>query len=183
MATHDPSSTETIYLAGGCFWCTEAVFARVRGVLGVTSGYANGQLANPSYEQVCSGTTGHAECIELRFDPSVLPLEQVLQIFFATHDPTTLNRQGNDVGTQYRSAIFCTHAQQLAAVRAYVQQLQASGQFGAPLVTEVEPLARFWTAEAYHQEYFDHNPRQPYCQYVVAPTVDKLETRFSSWLK
>ena len=175
--------TETIVLGGGCFWCTEAVFDRVRGIVDVESGYANGHLDHPSYDDICTGQTGHAEVVKLDFDPAVISLRDVLLIFFGTHDPTTLNRQGNDVGTQYRSAIFCTHAQQLAAVRAYVQQLQASGQFGAPLVTEVEPLARFWTAEAYHQEYFDHNPRQPYCQYVVAPKVDKLETRFSSWLK
>ena len=177
------SDLQSITLGGGCFWCTEAVFDRVRGVTDVQSGYANGDVAEPTYEQVCSGTTGHAEVVRVTFDPAQISVREILEIFFATHDPTTLNRQGNDVGTQYRSAIFCTHAQQLAAVRAFVQQLQASGQFGAPLVTEVEPLARFWTAEAYHQEYFDHNPRQPYCQYVVAPKVDKLETRFSSWLK
>ncbi|MEG0922946.1 MAG: peptide-methionine (S)-S-oxide reductase MsrA [Comamonas sp.] len=175
--------TETIVLGGGCFWCTEAVFTRVRGVQSVTSGYANGQVPNPNYEQVCSGTTGHAECIELVFDPKVLPLDKALQIFFATHDPTTPNRQGNDVGTQYRSAIYSTTSAQEQAVRSFVQQLSASGQFGAPIVTELAPLQRFWPAEGYHQEYFDNNARQPYCQFVVAPKVDKLETRFSDWLK
>lgn len=183
MAIDERSTTEKIYLAGGCFWCTEAVFSRVRGVQSVTSGYANGHVAQPSYEAVCSGTTGHAECIELVFEPGVLPLAQVLQIFFATHDPTTPNRQGNDVGTQYRSGIYTTSAEQLAAVHAFVQQLADSGQFGAPVVTEVAPLSQFWSAEIYHQEYFDNNPRQPYCQYVVSPKVDKLETRFASWLK
>ncbi len=183
MAIDERSTTEKIYLAGGCFWCTEAVFSRVRGVQSVTSGYANGHVAQPSYEAVCSGTTGHAECIELVFDPAVLPLAQVLQIFFATHDPTTLNRQGNDVGTQYRSGIYTTSTEQLAAARAFVQQLADSGQFGAPVVTEVAPLTQFWPAEIYHQEYFENNPRQPYCQYVVSPKVDKLETRFASWLK
>ncbi|MFE1573685.1 peptide-methionine (S)-S-oxide reductase MsrA [Comamonas odontotermitis] len=183
MAIDERSTTEKIYLAGGCFWCTEAVFSRVRGVQSVTSGYANGHVAQPSYEAVCSGTTGHAECIELVFDPGVLPLAQVLQIFFATHDPTTPNRQGNDVGTQYRSGIYTTSAEQLAAVRAFVQQLADSGQFGAPVVTEVALLTQFWPAEIYHQEYFENNPRQPYCQYVVSPKVDKLETRFANWLK
>lgn len=183
MTPTDGSSTETIYLAGGCFWCTEAVFARVRGVQGVVSGYANGQVPHPTYEQVCSGTTGHAECIEVNFDPQVLPLDVLLQIFFATHDPTTLNRQGNDVGTQYRSAIFVTSGSQQTAVRQFVQQLGQSGQIGAPIVTEIAPLEKFWPAEAYHQEYFDNNARQPYCQFVVAPKVDKLETRFADWLK
>ena len=183
MSDINSLSQETIVLAGGCFWCTEAVFSRVRGVQSVTSGYANGHVAQPSYEAVCSGTTGHAECIELVFDPGVLPLAQALQIFFATHDPTTPNRQGNDVGTQYRSGIYTTSAEQLAAARAFVQQLADSGQFGAPVVTEVAPLTQFWPAEIYHQEYFDNNPRQPYCQYVVSPKVDKLETRFLDWLK
>ena len=183
MSNPDGTTFEKIYLAGGCFWCTEAVFARVRGVHSAISGYANGQVSNPTYEQVCSGTTGHAECIEVTFDPQVLPLDKALQIFFATHDPTTMNRQGNDVGTQYRSAIYTTSDAQLAAVRQFVQQLQASGQVGAPIVTEVQPLLRFWPAEGYHQEYFDNNARQPYCQFVVAPKVDKLETRFSDWLK
>jgi peptide-methionine (S)-S-oxide reductase len=173
----------TIYLAAGCFWCTEAVFGRVRGVVKVVSGYANGQIANPTYEQVCSGTTGHAECVELSFEPQVLPLDKVLHIFFATHDPTTLNRQGNDVGTQYRSGIYTTTPEQLAEATAFVDKLNASGQMGAPVVTEVEPLQHFWNAEAYHQDYFDNNPRQPYCTYVVAPKVDKLETRFADWLK
>ena len=183
MQSEAPSTTEKIYLAGGCFWCTEAVFARVRGVGSVASGYANGAVPNPSYEQVCSGTTGHAECIEVAFDPQVIPLDKVLHIFFATHDPTTLNRQGNDVGTQYRSAIYTTSDAQLVAARAFVAQLQASGQLGAPVVTEVEPLQHFWPAENYHQEYFANNPRQPYCTYVVAPKVDKLESRFTDWLK
>ena len=174
---------ETVVLGGGCFWCTEAVFSRVRGVHGAVSGYANGAIDNPSYEAVCSGTTGHAECIELKFDPSVIQLEQVLDIFFATHDSTTLNRQGNDVGTQYRSGIYTTGAAQQTAVQAYIAQLAASGTVGAPIVTEAEPLQRFWPAEGYHQEYFDNNPRQPYCQYVVGPKVDKLETYFTGWVK
>ena len=183
MSNEAQSTPEKIYLAGGCFWCTEAVFDRVRGVQAVTSGYANGQVANPSYEQVCSGNTGHAECVEVTYDPQVLPLDKLLHIFFATHDPTTLNRQGNDVGTQYRSGIYATNAKQLATARAFVQDLNASGQLGAPVVTELLPLQQFWPAENYHQEYFDNNPRQPYCTYVVAPKVDKLETRFTDWLK
>ena len=183
MTTPNTPNVERIYLAGGCFWCTEAVFARVRGVQSVASGYANGQVEAPTYEKVCEGTTGHAECVELVFDPVQLPLSQVLTVFFATHDPTTRNRQGNDVGTQYRSAIYTTSDAQLAAVQQFVQQLNAAGQFGVPVVTEVEPLRKFWPAEAYHQEYFENNPRQPYCSYVVGPKVDKLETHFSNWLK
>ena len=179
----DGTPTAKIYLAGGCFWCTEGVYTRVRGVTRVVSGYANGHVPNPSYEQICTGTTGHAECVELTFDPAVLPLAQILDIFFATHDPTTLNRQGNDVGTQYRSAVYTTSDAQLQQVRAYMQQLAASGQFGAAIVTEVAPLQQFWPAEGYHQDYFAHNARQPYCQYVVAPKVDKLERGFSHWLK
>ena len=174
---------ETIYFGGGCFWCTEAVFDRVQGVLDVESGYANGHVPHPSYEQVCEGPTGHAEVLKLVFDPAQIGLDLLLEIFFGTHDPTTPNRQGNDVGTQYRSGIYTTSAEQLAAARAFVQQLADSGQFGAPVVTEVAPLTQFWPAEIYHQEYFDNNPRQPYCQYVVSPKVDKLETRFLDWLK
>lgn len=175
--------TDTITLGGGCFWCTEAVFDRVRGMVDVESGYANGHLAHPSYEDICTGQTGHAEVVKLEFDPAIISLRDVLLIFFGTHDPTTLNRQGNDAGTQYRSGIYTTSAEQLAAARAFVQQLADSGQFGAPVVTEVAPLTQFWPAEIYHQEYFDNNPRQPYCQYVVSPKVDKLETRFLDWLK
>ena len=174
---------EVVYFCGGCFWCTEAVFDRVQGVLDVESGYANGHVPQPSYEQVCEGTTGHAEVLKVTFDTEQISLHTLLEIFFGTHDPTTLNRQGNDVGTQYRSGIYTTSAEQLAAVRAFVQQLADSGECGAPVVTEVAPLSQFWSAEIYHQEYFDNNPRQPYCQYVVSPKVDKLETRFASWLK
>lgn len=177
------SNFETIVLASGCFWCTEAVYARLRGVQQVTSGYCNGHVDQPSYEQVCEGDTGLAECVELVFDPQAITLEQVLQVFFATHDPTTLNRQGNDVGTQYRSGIYTTSAQQFAEVQRFVQALGASGQFPAPIVTEVEPLTRFWPAEDYHQEFFALNPRQPYCSFVVGPKVQKFEQKFAALLK
>ena len=173
----------TLYLGGGCFWCTEAVFDRVQGVVDVESGYANGQVPQPTYEQVCTGTTGHAEVIRVQFDPAQLTLEQVLEIFFGTHDPTTLNRQGNDVGTQYRSAIYTTSAQQLTAVQQFVQALNDQQLFGQPVVTEVQPLQSYWPAEDYHQDYFARNPHQGYCAYVVGPKVQKFLTTYAQHAK
>ena len=183
MKNQKDTRLETIVLGGGCFWCTEAVYARLRGVQQVTSGYCNGHVAEPSYEQVCNGDTGLAECVELVFDPQVITLDQLLQVFFATHDPTTLNQQGNDVGTQYRSGIYTTSDEQLSQVRRFVQALAVSGQFNAPIVTEVEPLTRFWPAEDYHQQFFALNPRQPYCNFVVGPKVHKFEQQFAALLK
>lgn len=174
---------ETIYLGGGCFWCTEAVFDRVRGVLDVQSGYANGHVPNPSYEQVCEGTTGHAEVLKVEFDPAQIALEQLLEIFFGTHDPTTLNRQGNDVGTQYRSAIYITTEAQLQQAQAFVQQLNAQNTFGQPVVTQVQPLDNYWPAEGYHQDYFARNPLQGYCAYVVGPKVQKFLHTFAQHVK
>lgn len=174
---------ETIYLGGGCFWCTEAVFDSVQGVLDVESGYANGHVPHPSYEQVCDGTTGHAEVLKVLFDPQVIDLTAVLQIFFGTHDPTTPNRQGNDVGTQYRSAIYTTSEAQLQAVTAFVQALNAENTFGVPVVTQVEALQAYWPAEAYHQDYFARNPQQGYCAYVVGPKVHKFLQTFSRYAK
>ncbi len=176
-------AAETIYLGGGCFWCTEAVFDRVRGIVDVESGYANGHLDHPSYDDICTGQTGHAEVVKLDFDPAVISLRDVLLIFFGTHDPTTLNRQGNDVGTQYRSAIFTTDAQQTAEARALLQEMQNEKAFDAPMVTQIEPLTNYWPAEEYHQDYFLQHPGQGYCAFVVGPKVQKFQKAFSRWLK
>jgi peptide-methionine (S)-S-oxide reductase len=175
--------TETIVLGGGCFWCTEAVFDRVRGIVDVENGYANGHLEHPSYEDVCTGQTGHAEVVKLEFDPAVIGLRDVLLIFFGTHDPTTLNRQGNDVGTQYRSGIYTGSAAQAETARALLQELREEGAYDAPIVTEVEPLSSYWSAEDYHQDYFAKHPNQGYCAFVVGPKVQKFRKAFSRWLK
>ncbi|WP_182287031.1 peptide-methionine (S)-S-oxide reductase MsrA [Comamonas testosteroni] len=176
-------SKETIYLGGGCFWCTEAVFDRVRGIVDVESGYANGHLDHPGYDDICTGQTGHAEVVKLDFDPAVISLRDVLLIFFGTHDPTTLNRQGNDVGTQYRSAIFTTDARQTAQAQALLQEMQNEKAFDAPIVTQIEPLTNYWPAEDYHQDYFLQHPGQGYCAFVVGPKVQKFQKAFSRWLK
>jgi len=180
---YNSGMTETIYLAGGCFWCTEAVFDRVQGVIDVESGYANGHVDHPRYEQVCEGTTGHAEAVKLVFDPQVIGLRQVLEIFFGTHDPTTLNRQGNDVGTQYRSGVYVTTPAQEQVVQDLLREFGQDKTFGAPVVTKVEPLRSWWPAEAYHQDYFARNPQQGYCAYVVAPKVHKLLATFGRYVK
>ena len=173
----------TITLGGGCFWCTEAVFVRVRGVLDVESGYCNGQVPHPTYEAVCTGQTGHVEVVRLRFEDSVISLRDILEIFFTVHDPTTLNRQGNDVGTQYPSGIYTESQEDAVQARAYIHELTQARAFDAPIVTEVQPLTMYSAAEAYHQDYFEHHPHQGYCAYVVAPKVFKLEKSFSHWLK
>ncbi len=177
------SPSETIVLAGGCFWCTEAVFVRVKGVLDVESGYSNGHVPQPSYEAVCSGQTGHAEVVKLTFDPTVIGLRQLLHIFFAIHDPTTLNRQGHDVGSQYRSGIYCTTPEQERVARHVIAELQAEEVFDAPIVTEVQPLHHYWPAEDYHQDFFARNPTQGYCLAVAAPKVAKLRQVFAQWVR
>ena len=177
------SSRETAVLGGGCFWCLEAVFDQLAGVQSVESGYAGGQPANPTYEQVCSGTTGHAEVVRVTFDPAVLPLRDLLGVFFAIHDPTTKNRQGNDVGTQYRSVIFCQTREQRAIAEALVRELDAAKLWPAPIVTEIADAAPFYEAERYHQEYFERNGGQPYCQFIVAPKVAKFRKQFLERLK
>ncbi len=177
------SPSETIVLAGGCFWCTEAVFVRVKGVLDVESGYSNGHVPQPSYEAVCSGQTGHAEVVKLTFDPTVIGLRQLLHIFFAIHDPTTPNRQGHDVGTQYRSGIYCTTPEQERVARHVIAELQAEDVFDAPIVTEVQPLHHYWPAEDYHQDFFARNPTQGYCLAVAAPKVAKLRQVFAQWVR
>lgn len=174
---------ETIYFGSGCFWCTEAVFDRVHGVLDVESGYANGHVPNPSYEQVCTGNTGHAEVLKVTFDPSQICLDALLEIFFGTHDPTTPNRQGNDVGPQYRSAIYTVSAEQLEKAQAFVHMLNTKNLFGQPVVTEVQALHNYWPAENYHQDYFERNPHQGYCAFVVGPKVSKFLKTFTQYLK
>lgn len=170
-------------LGAGCFWCVEAVYQRLEGVASVESGYAGGKVANPSYEQVCSGETGHAEVCQIRFDPAKISFTDVLKVFFSVHDPTTLNRQGNDVGTQYRSVIFYHDQEQKDTAEKIKTELDASGAFDRPIVTQIVPYAQFYKAEDYHQNYFNDNPRQPYCRMVVAPKVEKFEKVFQDKLK
>ena len=172
---------QDITLGGGCFWCTEAVFAQVQGVLAVESGYCNGQFPNPSYEQVCTGQTGHAEVVRVTFDDSIITLRDILAIFFATHDPTTLNRQGHDVGTQYRSGIYVRDEAQAEVARAVL--LEAQQAFGGRVVTEVEPLKDYSRAEDYHQRYFARHPHQGYCAAVIAPKVEKFRRVFAARLR
>jgi peptide-methionine (S)-S-oxide reductase len=177
------SATQTLILGGGCFWCTESVFLQVRGLTQVESGYSNGQAPQPTYEMVCTGTSGHNEVVRLEFDPQQISLTELLEIFFLIHDPTTLNRQGNDVGTQYRSAIYCTTSEQLQAAQAMVQALDAAGDFGKPLVTEVQMLSNYARAEEYHQNFFAKNPGQGYCMAVAAPKVAKFKKTFARLAK
>lgn len=174
---------EVAVLGGGCFWCLEAVFDGLAGVDSVESGYAGGRDPDPDYEAVCSGQTGHAEVVRVTFDPDVLTFRELLAVFFAIHDPTTLNRQGNDIGTQYRSVIFCQSAEQETAARQVIADLTQQGAYAAPIVTEVAAAAPFYEAEDYHQEFFERNPRQPYCMAVVSPKVAKFRKVFSGRLK
>jgi len=178
MSTH-----ETATLAGGCFWCLEAVFERLNGVHQVESGYTGGSVADPSYGAVCAGITGHAEAIRIIFDPAVIAYRTILELFFAFHDPTTLNRQGPDVGTQYRSAIFVHTDAQRATAKALIAHLDAEGVFPDPIVTTIEPAAAWYPAEAYHQEYYRRNPNQPYCAAMIGPKVAKLRARHAALLK
>ncbi len=178
-----PDSLPILTLGGGCFWCTEAVFVRVRGVVDVENGYSNGHLARPSYEQVCSGDTGHNEVVRLTYDPAQVSARQLLEIFFVIHDPTTPNRQGNDVGTQYRSAIYFSTPEQEQVAKDLIRELEAARAFDAPIVTEVLPLSNYWPAEAYHQDYFEQHPNQGYCAFVVGPKVVKLRQTFAALLK
>jgi peptide-methionine (S)-S-oxide reductase len=174
---------EVATLAGGCFWCLEAVFENVRGVDSVVSGYAGGKVAEPTYQQVCSGTTGHAEVVQVTFDPQDISYRDILEIYFAIHDPTTLNRQGHDVGTQYRSAIFYHSPDQQKAAQKLIAELDAAHIWDRPIVTEVTPLQTFYPAEGYHQGYFRRNPNQGYCQMVVSPKVAKFRQKFRDKLK
>jgi peptide-methionine (S)-S-oxide reductase len=176
-------ATETATLAGGCFWCLEAVYGELRGVQRVVSGYTGGTVKFPSYQQVCSGSTGHAEAVQITFDPREISYRDLLDVFFTVHDPTTLNRQGADVGTQYRSAIFYAGPEQERVAREVVAEQERAGIWRAPIVTEIVPLDVFYPAEAYHQNYFELNPDQPYCQIVIAPKVAKARERYLARLK
>jgi peptide-methionine (S)-S-oxide reductase len=177
------STAQTIVLGGGCFWCTEAVYVKVKGVTDVESGYSNGQAERPSYEQVCTGTTGHNEVVKLTYDPSQISLRQILEIFFVIHDPTTLNRQGADSGTQYRSGIYYTTPEQKEIVDDMIRQMSQDKLFGKPIVTEVLPLSNYWPAEEYHQDFFEKNPYQGYCMAVAGPKVAKFRKTFAELVK
>ncbi len=178
-----PDGNELATLAGGCFWCLEAVYEQLRGVESLESGYMGGHVSNPSYEQVCMGNTGHAEVVQIRFDPKVVSYRELLEVFFAIHDPTTPNRQGNDVGTQYRSAVFYHSPEQKGVADAVIAELTEGRLDESQIVTEVVPAGPFYVAERDHQEYFTRNPRQPYCVYVVEPKVVKFRQRFVEKLK
>ncbi len=177
------SAMEKATFAGGCFWCLEAIFQDVEGVTEVASGYSGGHIANPSYEQVCTGTTGHAEAVQITYNPAQIRYDELLEIFFQTHDPTTLNRQGNDEGTQYRSAIFYHNTQQKKLAEEMIAKLNASGSFENRIVTQVAPLEKFYPAEGYHQDYYKLNPNQPYCRLVIHPKLKKFKHTFKEKLK
>jgi peptide-methionine (S)-S-oxide reductase len=177
------SNLETATLGAGCFWCVEAVFDDLKGVEDVMSGYSNGQTLNPTYQQVCNGDTGHAEVIQLKFDPEVISYRDILKVFFAVHDPTTMNRQGGDIGTQYRSAIFFHSPEQEKTAHEVIDELNAEQIWDTPIATEVVPVSNYFPAENYHQEYFANNPNQPYCMAVVAPKVAKFRQKFLDKLK
>jgi peptide-methionine (S)-S-oxide reductase len=177
------SQQEIATLGGGCFWCTEAVFSELKGVEKVESGYSGGTVSNPSYEQVCTGRTGHAEVVQITYDPNVISFKELLEIFFTLHDPTTLNRQGADVGTQYRSIILYHDKTQKTTAEQVIKQMQSTGVWDRPFVTQVNPFLAFYKAEDYHQQYFKQNQRQGYCQLVIAPKVAKLRKQFHERLK
>lgn len=168
-------------MAGGCFWCTEAIFKRLKGVESVTSGYSGGNVENPTYDQVCSGTTGHAEAIQIKFDPKIIPFEKLLEVFFKLHDPTTLNQQGNDVGTQYRSAIFYHNGKQMESAEKIKHQMQKV--YSDKIITEIAPFSNFYKAEGYHQNYFESNKNTPYCQVIIDPKIQKLYVDFGKITK
>jgi len=174
---------EVATLAGGCFWCLEPAYDDLRGVVDVVSGYSGGAVPDPSYEAVCAGTTGHAEVVQVTFDPEAVSFREILEVFFTLHDPTTLNRQGNDVGTQYRSAVFYHSPEQKATAEEVIAEMEREKVWDDPIVTEVAPFTEFYPAESYHQEYYRRNPNQPYCQVVVAPKVAKFRKRYLERLK
>lgn len=178
-----PEGKEIATFAGGCFWCTEAVFLELKGVESVVSGYIGGKNANPTYEQVCTGTTGHAEAIQITFDPAVITYGELLEVFFATHDPTTLNRQGADVGTQYRSEVFYNNESQKEVASGYIALLNQEKTFGKDIVTALSPATTFYAAEANHKDYYNRNKTQSYCTYVITPKVEKVRSKFADKLK
>jgi peptide-methionine (S)-S-oxide reductase len=176
------STLSTAVFGGGCFWCTEAVFKMLRGVRGVAPGYAGGTVPNPTYDQVCSGTTGHAEVIKIDYDTSLITYENLLTVFFGSHDPTTVNRQGNDIGTQYRSVIFYTTTEQKTVAENFIAELNASSNGGTTIATEVQPLPVFYEAESYHHDYFANNPGNPYCEVIINPKLEKVQKKFADLL-
>jgi peptide-methionine (S)-S-oxide reductase len=178
----DTNKIETATFGNGCFWCTEAIFQNLRGVVEVVSGYSGGDVANPDYKTVCTGLTGHAECLEIKYDPSKISFSDLLEIFWKTHDPTTLNRQGNDVGSQYRSVIFYHNEEQKQIAEAYKEQLDKSKVFAKPIVTTLEPFSKFYPAEDYHQNYYHLNSTASYCQFVIRPKLEKFRKEFDSKL-
>jgi peptide-methionine (S)-S-oxide reductase len=183
MADKDKNNHEAAIFASGCFWCTEAIFQELEGVKEAVSGYTGGHVKNPSYREVCNETTGHAEAVKVTFDPDMISFEELLEIFFKTHDPTTLNRQGADVGTQYRSAVFYLDNDQKEATENIIRELDASGAWDKPIVTEVSPAGEFYVAEDYHQDYFYNNPSAAYCNFVIVPKMEKFRKVFSDKLK
>jgi peptide-methionine (S)-S-oxide reductase len=183
VMTSSSSKLDTATFGTGCFWCTEAIFQQLEGVEKVTSGYSGGKVPNPTYEQVCSKTTGHAECLNIMYDPKKITFDELLEVFWQTHDPTTLNRQGADVGTQYRSVVFYHNEEQRAKTEKYKAELDKSGAFDNPIVTTLEPFTIFYPAENYHQNYYNNNGSQGYCQFVIRPKVEKFEKVFKSKLK
>jgi peptide-methionine (S)-S-oxide reductase len=182
-ANQKMENLEKATFGSGCFWCTEAVFERLNGVQKVVSGYAGGTVENPTYEKVCTGKTGHAEVTQITYDPKVITYDELLEVFWKTHDPTTLNRQGNDVGTQYRSVIFYHNNEQKRLAEKYKEELNKSGIWDKPIVTEIAPYTNFYPAEKYHQNYYDNNPALPYCSFVITPKVEKFEKVFKDKLK
>ena len=174
---------ETATLGNGCFWCSEAVFQQLKGIIKIQSGYSGGDMANPDYKTVCTGVTGHAEAIEIVYDPEIINYHDILEVFWKTHDPTTLNRQGNDVGSQYRSVIFYHNEEQKEIAEQYMKQLDESGVFGKPIVTVIEPYTKFYPAENYHDNYYNLNPSESYCQYVIRPKIEKFQMHFKEKLK
>jgi len=183
ILTMNDTNLELATFGAGCFWCVEAIFQRIDGVEKVVSGYAGGHVKNPTYKEVCQGTTGHAEVCQLSYDPSKVSFDELLEVFWQTHDPTTLNQQGNDVGTQYRSAVFYHNSEQKELAKKYKKELDASGAFKNPIVTEIVPYKEMYPAEDYHQNYFNENGSQPYCNFVIQPKVEKFEKVFKDKLK
>jgi peptide-methionine (S)-S-oxide reductase len=183
QSKRDSRRLEVATLGGGCFWCTEAVFSEAKGVVRVLPGYSGGHVANPTYEQVSTGTTGHAEVVQITFDPEIISYRELLEIFFAMHDPTTLNRQGGDVGTQYRSVIFYHNGEQKATAEKIIEELNKAKTYDAPIVTKVEPFKAFYKAEEYHRDYFKHHPEIPYCKLVISPKIAKLRKKYWDKLK
>lgn len=181
--SENDKNLEIATLANGCFWCTEAIFSRVVGIKSVVPGYSGGKTSNPSYEQVCTGITGHAEAIQIEYDPKIISFERILDIFWHTHDPTTLNRQGNDVGTQYRSAIFYHDENQKNIAEKFKKELEKEGVFEDPIVTEIVPFSNFYPAEDYHKEYYENNRNAPYCSFVIDPKIQKLLQKYSDKIK